>query len=83
MAKTINKREGKLDRKAITVVAAILVVVLVLGVFALYTHGKAHPSPTQAAAESQRALQKAADLVNSGQAAGPPAKTEGQPASTP
>jgi uncharacterized protein (UPF0333 family) len=70
MAKTINSGKGQFDRKTLTLVAAILVIVLVVGVFAIYAHGRSHPSPTQAAAESKAALEKAAQLVNSGQAAG-------------
>lgn len=76
MAKSVSSNRAKLSPNTIKAIAAVLVIVLVIGVFAVIAHGKAAPSKEQAASETQKAIERAAELVNSGQAAGKPETTE-------
>jgi hypothetical protein len=77
MAKTVSAGRTKLNGKTITIAVAVLIIaVVVVGAFSVLGHAKG-PSKAQAAEEGKRALEKAAEIVNSGKAAGTQARSDG------
>ena len=77
MAKTVSTGNTKLNSRTIIIAVAVLIIAIaVVGALGAIGHARG-PSKAQAAAEGKRALEKAAEIVNSGKAAGTQAKSDG------
>ncbi len=82
MARTVRSKSASPDKKTLTtIIAAVLVLVLVIGAIALIA-GNRGPSKEQIQVEGPKALEKAAQLVNSGQAAGGATQSGGEQTGT-